>query len=262
MPTHAVPSEDALDRLVLKLMAVDAPKAFIWLVVMTYFTCSMPDVVMPFSMIEFFAGDASISKSCMHSKISTAMLDVKLGTKSSSKDNPFDLSSSAGLVLLGLIRVRTNLEFFSNISIPTQGMLRKANKKHKTIYEIISLKNVLQVGGLGAVEWQSCWLPCVAGRGMYILFLCKRGDVEEVTSDALGQHRPCLCQPWKPSFEQKHRPDKTGDVFRLHVGGRATWRITAAMVSQMGTTRLEGKTHVACFMVGKALQGPYTEPWL
>ena len=128
MPTHAVPSEDALDRLVLKLMAVDAPKVFIWLVVMTYFTSSMPDVVMPFSMIEFFAGDASISKSCMHSKISTAMLDIRLGTKSSSKDNPFDLSSSAGLVLLGLIRVRTNLEFFSNISIYSRHVTQSKQK--------------------------------------------------------------------------------------------------------------------------------------
>ena len=55
MPCHAVPDEQALDRLVLRLTALKAPKLFIWFVVLVYFQEEMwPQAPMPFEAVDFF----------------------------------------------------------------------------------------------------------------------------------------------------------------------------------------------------------------
>lgn len=66
MPTKAVSTEDALDLLVLRLHKLGAPKLLLWMVVMIFFLEDMPQVPQAFGMVELFAGDASISKSCRY----------------------------------------------------------------------------------------------------------------------------------------------------------------------------------------------------
>ena len=110
MPCRAVPDEAALDRLTLRLFSMGAPKIFVWLVVLTYFQEDMwPAAPLAFEMIEMFAGDAAISKSCRLAWISTAALDVRYSAgmrrsrKRHRKQDPFDLTSAAGFALLGSI---------------------------------------------------------------------------------------------------------------------------------------------------------------
>ena len=77
MPCHAVPDEQALDRLVLRLTALKAPKLFIWFVVLVYFQEEMwPQAPMPFEAVEFFCGDSAVTKSCRRAYIVTAGLDL------------------------------------------------------------------------------------------------------------------------------------------------------------------------------------------
>ena len=108
MPCRAVPDEAALDRLTLRLLTMGAPKIFVWPVVLTYFQENMwPAAPLPFEMIEVFAGDAAVSKSCRLAWISTAALDVRYSAdmrhsrKRRRKQDPFDLASAAGFALLG-----------------------------------------------------------------------------------------------------------------------------------------------------------------
>lgn len=102
MPTKAVPTEDALDLLVLRLHKLGAPKLLLWMVVMIFFLEDMPQVPQAFGMVELFAGDASISKSCRYGYVSTAQLDVRMGVScmKDKKQNSFDMASPSGLAFL------------------------------------------------------------------------------------------------------------------------------------------------------------------
>jgi hypothetical protein len=104
MPCHAVPDEQALDRLVLRLTALKAPKLFIWFVVLVYFQEEMwPQAPMPFEAVEFFCGDSAVTKRCRRAYIVTAGLDIENAEnrRPYRKQNPFDLSTAAGFAPLG-----------------------------------------------------------------------------------------------------------------------------------------------------------------
>ena len=104
MPCHAVPDEQALDRLVLRLTALKAPKLFIWFVVLVYFQEEMwPQAPMPFEAVDFFCGDSAVTKSCRRAYIVTAGLDIENAEnrRPYRKQNPFDLSTAAGFAPLG-----------------------------------------------------------------------------------------------------------------------------------------------------------------
>ena len=62
MPSHAVPDEVALDRLVIRMLRLGCPKVFVWLVVLVWFTDNLPTQDRPFRLVEFFSGDQAISR--------------------------------------------------------------------------------------------------------------------------------------------------------------------------------------------------------
>jgi len=108
---HAVPDEAALDILVWKLFALGAPKLFVWLVVLVFFNTSTPQPAKPFELLEFFAGDAAISRSGHFAGLATGSLDLRYGSRADMaghprgrtlKENPFDLATNAGFTFLGL----------------------------------------------------------------------------------------------------------------------------------------------------------------
>ena len=59
----------------------------------------MPLVPEPFAVLEFFAGNGMVSRTCRYAHVSTAQLDINLTKPRTMK--AFDLTSSEGLVLLG-----------------------------------------------------------------------------------------------------------------------------------------------------------------
>ena len=106
---HAVPDEAALDALVWKLFALGAPKLFVWLVVLVFFNTSTPLPAVPFEMLEFFAGDAAITKSGHFACLATAALDLRYGARANMaghprgrtlKQNPFDMATDVGFAFL------------------------------------------------------------------------------------------------------------------------------------------------------------------
>ena len=63
----------------------------------------MPLVPQPFRVVEIFAGDAKISKSMQYAEISTAQMDVKMGTQTWNRTRKaFDLLTSEGLACFWL----------------------------------------------------------------------------------------------------------------------------------------------------------------
>ena len=76
---------------------------FVWLVVLVFFQGGMPEPPKNgFQVIEFFCGDGAIGKSCQNGRITTAMLDIKYGAGMvDRKENPFDITTSAGFAFLG-----------------------------------------------------------------------------------------------------------------------------------------------------------------
>lgn len=113
MPAHGVKDEAALDRLVLRLLRMGAPKIFAWLVVLVYFNSSMPEVSFPFTLIEVFAGEGAISKTGANCGLSVASLDLKFGEKIGPRHsrsrkwrtNPFDMSTDVGFAFLEFARI-------------------------------------------------------------------------------------------------------------------------------------------------------------
>ena len=70
---------------------------------MTWFhSGSLARVRSPLRLIELFAGDGAVGKSCRYAHIATAMLDINMthAGKAKCKTNAFDLTTSAGLALL------------------------------------------------------------------------------------------------------------------------------------------------------------------
>lgn len=109
--THAVPNEDSLDQLVMALLGLGAPKLFVWTVILVWFSSkAFPQVDGAFDLVEFFAGDASISKSAAYANLRSVRLDLNYGVELSGghprgrelKENPFDATSSAGFAYLGV----------------------------------------------------------------------------------------------------------------------------------------------------------------
>jgi hypothetical protein len=66
----------------------------------------MPLVPQPFRVVEIFAGDAKLSKSMHYAEISTAQLDVKMGTRTWNRTRKaFDLLTCEGLACFGCMMV-------------------------------------------------------------------------------------------------------------------------------------------------------------
>ena len=108
MPSHAVPDEVALDRLVIRMLRLGCPKVFVWLVVLVWFTDNLPTQDRPFRLVEFFSGDQAISRTADRCMIATASLDIRLGEQSgvkhsrgrTRKENPMDMASDSGFAFL------------------------------------------------------------------------------------------------------------------------------------------------------------------
>lgn len=109
--THAVPNEKSLDQLVIALLGLGAPKLFVWTVILVWFQQdAFPQVDGAFDLVEFFAGDASISKSAAYASLRSVRLDLNYGAELAGahprgrelKENPFDVTSDAGFAYLGV----------------------------------------------------------------------------------------------------------------------------------------------------------------
>ena len=73
--------------------------------VLTWFhSDGLAHVPEPFRVIEFFAGDGNVGRSCQFAFIATAMLDIRMGNKGfkKRKSNAFDLTTPSGLAFLAL----------------------------------------------------------------------------------------------------------------------------------------------------------------
>lgn len=116
MPPCGVPTERDLDLVVLKLLSMNCPKArvtaprkkmfflffdgqaFVFLVILTWSSSHMPMVQSPFAVLEFFAGNGMVSRTCRYAHISTAQLDINLQKPRTTR--AFDLTTPEGLVFL------------------------------------------------------------------------------------------------------------------------------------------------------------------
>ena len=69
---------------------------------MVWFHTNLSKPKKPYSMVEFFAGDANAGKSCKMGGLATAMLDIRYGGMSRKACRAFDMTTPSGLASLVL----------------------------------------------------------------------------------------------------------------------------------------------------------------